>query len=436
MRDILVTSVIVSLLPLCFVKPWVGALVWTWIGLMNPHKLAWGFARTMPFALMVAAATLAGALLTRDRRPIPRTAEVYLLLAMWGVFLLSTLTAINPTEAWPQLDRVSKIFLMTLVSMKLLQEPRKVRALLWVMGLSIGFYGLKGGIWAVRTGGQNMVVGPEGSFIAGNTEIGLALNMAIPILIFLRREETRRWVRHFLSATILFSVVAVLITYSRGAFLGLGAVLVMLILKGRKKLLLLPSAALAVVLAATYLPAGWFERMETIQTYERDSSAVSRLKTWKVGYWIALDRPLLGAGFRPFTRETFDRYMPNYPKDHDAHNIFIQVLAEHGFTGLALYGGLLVATGWNLRRLIRRARGDPSLRWVYNCCHMLEVSLVGYVVSGIFLSLSYFDFFYSIVAVSCILQALVARRERGRASVAGDATSQGGLEQIGAARVR
>ena len=417
--DLILTAVILSLVPVCFIRPWIGVLVWTWIGLMNPHKLSWGFAYSFPFALIVAVATLAGTLRTRDHRPFPRTAGVYLLFALWGVFCLSTFYAINPDGAWDQLDKVSKIFLMTLLAMKLLQDPKKVRALLWIIALSVGYYGVKGGIWSLLRGSQNPVLGPPGSFMSGNTEIGLALNVVLPILVFLRREDRRPWARLGLLAAIVLCPVAILGTYSRGAFLGLGVVLFLLLVKARRKVLVLAAVGVALFVATAFLPEKWFERMETIQTYEADSSAVARLQTWELSLMIGRDRPLLGAGFRPFTLETYKRYMPEYPmmhrdRLHDAHSIFFQVLAEHGFIGLALYVGLLLATWWRLRSLRRRTRGDPAQRWIFNCCDMLEVSLAGYVVCGIFLSLSYFDLYYYIVAIPSILTALIETQERRR----------------------
>ena len=49
MRDVLLTLFIVGLLPLIFWRPTWGVLAWVWFGLMNPHRLAWGFAMSLPF---------------------------------------------------------------------------------------------------------------------------------------------------------------------------------------------------------------------------------------------------------------------------------------------------------------------------------------------------------------------------------------------------
>jgi probable O-glycosylation ligase (exosortase A-associated) len=415
-RDLVVTAIVVGSLPVCLLQPWIGVLVWSWIGYMSPHRLTWSFAYSAPWAMMVAIPTLAGLMFTKERARLPWTAEVRLLAALWGLFLVTTVFAFYPAEAWAHFNKVSKILLMTFVTLVLFQDERRLRALLWVIGLSIGFYGLKGGVWAVMTGAQYKVLGPPASFIAGNTEIGLALNMVLPILIFLRREEQRRWLRHVLLAMIGFSVVAILITYSRGAALGLAVVVTLLFLKSRAKLVAILLIAAGLVVASSTLPDKWFGRVETITTYQQDSSAQGRLDAWYVAYRLAKDYPLLGGGFRTFTRDIFTRY--DMPRGRDAHSIFFQVLGEHGFTGLGLYVGLIGSTVLSLRWLIRRGRRLPSTQWISNCAQMLEASVAAYVVAGAFLSMSYFDLFYHLVAITVILKVLLRAEERKAAEAA------------------
>jgi hypothetical protein len=74
-----------------------------------------------------------------------------------------------------------------------------------------------------------------------------------------------------------------------------------------------------------------------------------------------------------------------------------------------------LSTFLSLRQLIRRSRRKPripSLQWIFSCAQMLEASLIGYVVSGMFLSLSYFDLFYQFVAIVIILKQLARAEER------------------------
>ena len=92
LRDIAVTLVIVGSLPFCFMRPYIGVLVWTWILFMSPHRLTWGFAYDLPFCPDGGHShSLLGLIITKDRRNISIGAEPVLLVAFWAVTALSTL---------------------------------------------------------------------------------------------------------------------------------------------------------------------------------------------------------------------------------------------------------------------------------------------------------------------------------------------------------
>jgi probable O-glycosylation ligase (exosortase A-associated) len=404
--DILLTSLVVALLPVCFWQPWIGVLVYSWIGYMNPHRLMHGFAYATPFAKMAAIPTLLGLIRIRRTATIPRTPAVWLLLALWATFLLSTiLTAIQPGLAWPAFIETSKMLLMTAVTMVFFRDRPKIRLLLFVIAASIGFYGVTGGIWAIQTAGYERLHGPPESAIGDNNALGFALTIVLPLFVYLRYEEQRPWLRHLLVVAFGLSVLAICATYSRGAFLGLLVVLALMLVKTRFRDGAILIALLidgAVVMLA---PPKWVKRMETIPTAHRvDPSGVQRLNSWYVAYQLGLDHPLLGAGFRPFSPEIYERYMPGYFDYHDAHNHFLQMFAEHGLPGLLLFIALIVSVLLSLRRTIRATRGDPSQRWRYHYAHAIEVSMVAYVAGGAFLNMPYFDLFYQLVAVAVLLQ--------------------------------
>ena len=145
MRDYVLTAFVFALLPVCLVRPWLGILAWYWLGLMNPHRLTWGFAYTMPFAMLVGIATLLGAVMAKDRRPIPWNRELILMAILLAYFTVTTFFAWVPEYAWPQWEKVAKIIFMTFVATMFIYGKARIRALLLVVVASIGFYGFKGG---------------------------------------------------------------------------------------------------------------------------------------------------------------------------------------------------------------------------------------------------------------------------------------------------
>lgn len=415
LRDIALIVLILALLPVCFFRPYVGVLVWTWLSFMNPHRLTWGPAYDLSFAQWVALATLLGLPFSRDRRPLPVTKETVTLASFWVVTLVSTALALYPDWAWHDFRQFSKILLMTFVTLMFIHDRRRLHLLLLVAALSIGFYGFKGGIWGLLVSqGLYRVWGPAGSFIEDNNALALALNMTLPVLLYLAAMERRRWPRLGLYALFGLSIVSILLTYSRGGLVGLAAVLGTLILRSRWRLRLAAVALAGALALASFLPEHWFDRMETITSWGQDSSATARIYAWHIGWRVALDYPLFGGGFRVFPHpEIWSRYAPDWtlPTTYNAHSVYFQVLGEHGLVGLGLFLALIVFLFLSVRSVLRMARRHPSAAWAEGYARMIEASLVGFLVSGIFLNLAYFDFFYFLVAVTVALRRLVIQND-------------------------
>ncbi|ADJ28617.1 putative O-glycosylation ligase, exosortase A system-associated [Nitrosococcus watsonii] len=408
-RDILITGVIFALLPVCFLRPWIGILVWTWIGIMNPHRLTWGFAWNMPFAQMVAIAILGGLLLVRDRKPIAWTLELRLLLVLFGYMTFTTFFAWAPEDAWQQWDKVAKIFLMSYVTTMLIYGKQRIYWLFLVATLSLGFYGFKGGVFTIFTGGQYHVMGPENSFLTGNNFLGLALVMGLPLLLVLARHEERVWLRKLLYTTFALTFIAIPFTYSRGAMLGLAVVSMLLFMKWRNKALLVILLIPIAFAALAFAPEKLFNRAESIQDYKMDASAMQRIAAWNLAWNIAVDRPLRGGGF-DYEGDSVRWYTyldPEYfdviKGRHVAHSIYFQMLGQHGFVGFGLFMIILFLTYQRLGRLNKQTSKFSELQWIGQYAWALQVGLVGYAVSGAFLNLAYFDLYYLFIVLAALL---------------------------------
>ena len=83
---------------------------------------------------------------------------------------------------------VSKILLFTYVPLLLLQDRKRLVVLARHRPVD-RFYGLKGGIWSIGRGGAGRVVMPDETMFGGTNGAALALNMVLPMLFYLAREE-------------------------------------------------------------------------------------------------------------------------------------------------------------------------------------------------------------------------------------------------------
>ena len=415
MRDVVLTLVIFGTLPFILWRPHIGVLVWTWIGFMNPHRLTWSFAYDMPFAMIVALVTLLSLLMSREPKKIPWTRESIVLLIFLAWILLTTMQAMYPALAWPHFNQIWKIQLMVFVTMILMQSKERINQLVWVIAMSIGFYGVKGGIFTIVHGGVYHVRGPEGSFIGGDNEMGLALIMTIPLLRYLQLTTRSMWVRSFLAVAMVLCAAATVGSQSRGALVGLVAMGTFLWLKSRNKVFTAALGVVAIGLVLSVMPQQWYDRMSTIQTYDQDQSAMGRINAWKMAFNMAKDRPL-GGGLESFQDYSFALYAPNPDDVHASHSIYFEVLGEHGFVGLGLFLMLGLMAWRTASWVIGRARRDREKRWAADLAAMVQVSLVGYASAGAFLGLAYFDYYYTLVALVILCKTVLMSDTVSRAA--------------------
>ncbi len=408
MRDLVLVTLFFPMLPFAFIYPWIGVLVWSWIGYMNPHRLTFGFAYDMPFGLIAALTTLAGLLFSRERKRLPRGPEVALVLGLWAWFTVTAVFAIHPELAWDKWQQVSKILLMTMVTMVLFRDASRLKWLVWTIAASLGFYGVQSALGALASGFQQGYAYPPDSFIADNNDMALALNMTLPLLWFLARDTKHRWVSFGLRAAFVLTILGIVTTYSRGGFVGLCAVLIVLLMKAKRRGIAAMLLLATVTVAVAVMPDALTSRIGTIASYEEDESAQNRLRAWAVAIQVALDSPIVGGGFRVFEPDVWERYDPDIPRAWTAHSIYLQVVAEHGFVGLGIFLTLLGVSYLGARRVRVRAATLGELR-LSDLASMVQASLVGYMVSGAFASRADFDLFYHLVAMIAVMQVLVTR---------------------------
>jgi putative inorganic carbon (HCO3(-)) transporter len=409
LRDIVLIVVILGSLPFALLKPYVGIYLWYWVGFMNPHRYTYSFMYFFPVAQAVGGATILGSFFVKRRAPLFRSPEIAVLLVLVALFTFNTLFALFAT-AWHEWEKVMKVLLMTFFTVVLIDQRSKLRMLLMVVVVSIGFVAAKGAIWGVLTGAQYRLWGPPGSTLEDNNAMGLALNMIVPLALFLANTERRIWTRLLFYGLFLSSVFGVFLTYSRGALLGLAAIIGMLLYQARRNVAVIIAFTCLFLVILAFIPSRWFERMQTIETFEEDESAMSRLQTWEFAWDLALQRPVTGGGFEGFRAN---------PTNQNPHSIYFGMLGEQGFVALGLFLLLLAMCYRNLGRFKRLSMRQPGLRWYGECATMIRISLVGYAVSGAFLNLQYFDLFYLEVAMTAILRNLLT------AEVAASAPAEG-----------
>lgn len=411
MRDIALALFIFGMLPYILMQPYIGLLIWSWLGYMNPHRLCYGFAISFPWVQLVAIVTLVSLIFSKESKKIPWSA-VSVLLAMFLLWTgLTTFYAVMPDLAWSKWQEFAKVMVMVFVTLILVNNRERMHWLVWMIVVSLAFYGVKGGLFTLTHGGTNHVLGPPGSFISDNNALALALCMTLPFMRYLQLHSTRKVVRIGLGIGMALTGVSVLGSYSRGGLIGLAIVGVALMVKSRHKFTILLAVAVIGATAIHFMPPAWTARMDTLQDAKQTDSGETRIQSWKFATNVAIHRPLTGGGFDVYqSASLWSAYAPTGSIQRAIHSIYFRTLAEQGFAGLLLFLGLLFTTWRNCAVVRKRTGGKPEQSWAFDLASMLQVSLLAFMASGAFLPMPYFDLAYQLMALSAVLAGCVLKQ--------------------------
>jgi len=322
--------------------------------------------------------------------------------------------------------KVLKIQFFTLIILAMLTSRERIEKILWVTAFSIGFYGIKGGIYTISTAGSGRVWGPPGGYFEGNNELGLTLVIIIPIFYYLLSVTTRVWLRYLIVASMVLCTIATLGTQSRGAFLSIAACAIFLWLKSKQKVLLSLVFIIAIPFAYQSMPQTWHDRMATIYEQKEenyDGSIQGRLNAWRMAINLASDQ-FFGGGFNATNRANFYMYAPNPENLVDSHSIYFQILGKHGWPGLFIYLSMYISALLLANKTIKKVKKHDDLLWAMRLSQMLQVSLIAFAVGGTFLGLAYFDLPFQILVTIAATYAIAMKELKHKEQQAADEKKQ------------
>lgn len=386
-----------------------------------------GFIAQVRPAMLIAAATLFFALLNPNalvRGSLLRTwpAKVILGLAVAACFSVLFGIAMGQSGRYV-IESYSKVIVFAFLLIAATRSVRDMATFVWgyVVGcallawLSLFVFGL------VQDDGMSYRLNDLYSFDANDVGCVMMIGLALTLLVF----QTSKAKGRLIAAVVLVAIGATIAkTGSRGAFVAAAVVGVYLLVLLKNVSIVKRIAFVGVVgvAVAVSAPPGYWDRMRTIASPTEDynwSDVNGRVAVAKRGLGYMIDHPLFGVGISNFP--VAEGTISEKARTHiagtgirwaAAHNSYVQVGAELGIPGLALWITLVFGGVWAMHRLRSRLpkhwpRGDSEERFLYMTAMYLPVALVGFAVSSFFVSFAYLDPIYIVAALMAGLYVAV-----------------------------
>ncbi len=229
--------------------------------------------------------------------------------------------------------------------------------------------------------GENLVEGFRTRWVgvyADPNHMAMNLGLVVPLAVaFLARKDSPWLLRLACLAAAGLGVTAIVLSHSRGGFIGLSLAMGLWAVREKRRIQAVVLGSVFVLGLLVFAPRSFWERNETVATFQEDASAMGRVYAWQVASRISLDKPLLGVGAGSF-RYAWPMYAPpEARRAYVAHNIFLDVIGELGWVGLAFF---LVFAGGAAGGAFAASK-DPEMGWL---ARALSASMVGYLICDLF----------------------------------------------------
>lgn len=364
-----------------------------------------------PLRLALVTSALSAALMVGRR--LGRMEPVYLdgirgkaLLCFAGLVALSILWSVNP-----EVTRFSAIELLKLVAIYLtvvnvVTTSRRLAILCGALVLSSIVTSI--GVIQWWQAGVNMVEGFRSRWVgvyADPNHMAMDIGIVVPLgVAFLARKQTP-WVMRIACAVAAgLAVTAMVLSYSRGGFIGLCCAMGVWAFREKRRLQAIFVGVAFAACLAVFAPQTFWDRNQTVGTFHEDASAMGRVYAWNVASRISVDRPLLGVGAGSF-RYAWPLYAPpEARRAYVAHNVFLDVIGELGFVGLFFF---LIFVGGASGGAFEASKRNSDVAWL---ARAISASVTGYLICDLFSGYILSAHFYVLFGLAASAER-IARQE-------------------------
>lgn len=258
-----------------------------------------------------------------------------------------------------------------------------------------------------------------GSFLKDENDLALALNMSLPYAYFLATLKNNSTIKKiFYLVAVVVILLGVVNTSSRGGFLGLVAVLAMIIVFSQHKIKNLFLVVMIGLVAYLFVPAKYFDEVRSIGD-DDDSTRNERIYSWGLGWDMFLDNPILGVGANNYPWRVHEYELKSkedvkrFHGGRAAHSLYFTLMPELGLVGIILFFMLLGSDAKNAKTAFSLSKSDEEVGWEFAYYHQLGravlASMIAYLVAGAFISVLYYPHMWYLTGFALMVKLVAVK---------------------------
>lgn len=379
-----------------------GLFLFTFLLFFRPYEFSPSFAWLSKGALITAIATLIFFIpsqLALENRITVRTREISLVLLLLLLCLISVPFALDKLMAWNGFVEFVKVIIIFVVMVNVLRTEKKLKAVLFLVLVATCILSISA-INDYRTG--NLLIqgirirGAIGGLFQNPNDLALHFVTVLPIIVVLALASRTLVTKLIYLTAAAATLGGTIVTFSRGGFVGLIAVICVLVWRlGRKNIILVGVISTSLVFFLLLLaPVSYRERIQTTG----DGSSVARTGELKRSVFLAIRNPIFGVGMGNFILFS--------DREQATHNSYTQVACEIGMAGALVYVLFLVASLKRVRQIPHPRDIDKKNRTLPYLAIGVEASLIGYMVTSFFASVAFLWYAYYLAAYAICISRL------------------------------
>lgn len=420
LSDILWIILIASFIVFGFKRPYIALSGVLFVDILKPQNLSFGFLANKPLAMIITLLFFLSFALNSKDRKFPAFKWHPILIGLFMIWItVTTFKAEFQFLAWYKHDYSFKTMLFCIFIPFVLNTKKQFNFAIAVIVFSTSYYFVAAGLNTVfgtaYYGAQLVLTRVGDSMMTESSTLAMTAVMIMPLIIFLAKNSvyaTKIPFFKLIMALCGFAAVMTIVgSHARTGLVGLAVLGFFIFLKSKQKLKVLSVISIAILFLMTFVSSNYLERMATITESKQESSALGRIIVWKWTLDYVKERPIYGGGFMSYKANAGklkgygdENVNVDYKEDSGKafHNIYIEVLGEHGYVGLAIFL-LILYNSWRLNRTVIRAKISE---WYTAAANALNIALIVFCVCGNFIGVAFSPWPYIFFGFSAALYQL------------------------------